>query len=191
MCTNVYLGFSMSGTSVYFGRVEKDFLVQNMRHEVLRSSRHRSRTMLSKAKHLTPTPSNAARRCAQRDRQFVWQRRSHSEVEDPPGAAFFAPFLTLGHIEFNHPPLLCCNFVHYFGFFGKTGVLGGLAHHNHSLTLQVQTFRDMERYCWELRRFLRTKQERRPRSRSVNPARQRCKIPSTPFCIRSHVLVDL
>ena len=43
---------------------------------------------------------------------------------------FRSIFDFLGHIEFNHPPLLCCNFVHYFGFFGKTGVLGGLAHHN-------------------------------------------------------------
>ena len=87
---------SLSRTSVYFGRVQKNnFLVQNMRHELLPSSRHRSRTMLSKAKHLTPTPSNAARRCAQRDRQFVWQRRPHSQADDPLGAAFFfAPFLT-------------------------------------------------------------------------------------------------
>ena len=92
MCKDVYLGFSMSWTSsVYFGRVQKK---RFSRHEVLPSSRHRSRTMLSKAKHLTPTPSTAARRCAQRDPQFIWQRRSHSQADDPPGADFFAPFLT-------------------------------------------------------------------------------------------------
>ena len=62
---------------------------------MLLSSRHRSRTMLSKAKHSTPTPSSAARRCAQRARQFVWQCRSHSEADDPLGAAIVAPFLTL------------------------------------------------------------------------------------------------
>ena len=61
---------------------------------MLLSSRHRSRTMLSKAKHSTPTPSSAARRCAQRARQFVWQCRSHSEADDPLGAAMVAPFLT-------------------------------------------------------------------------------------------------
>ena len=111
-----------------------DFLVQNMRHEVLLSSRLRSRTMLSKSKHLTPTPSNAARRCAQRTRQCVWQCRSHSEADDTPGAAFFAAFFNfVGHIEFNPPPLLCCNFVCsllWLFFFLKNWVLGGLAHHN-------------------------------------------------------------
>ena len=83
---------------------ETDFLVQNMRHEVLLSSRHRTRTMLTKAKHLTPTPSNAARRCAQRARQFVWQCRSHSEADDPPGCSIFRSiFDFVGHIEFSPP----------------------------------------------------------------------------------------
>ena len=85
--------FSCLGHRCIFASSKNDFLFRTcMRHEVSPSSRHRSTTMLSKAKHLTPTPSNAARRCAQRDRQFVWQRRSHSQADDLPGAAFFAHF---------------------------------------------------------------------------------------------------
>ena len=89
------LVFHVWAIGVFWASSKDDFLVQYMRHEVLLSSRQRSRTMLSKAKHLTPTPSHAARRCAQRARQFVLQCRSHSEADDPPGAAFFAPILTL------------------------------------------------------------------------------------------------
>ena len=78
-------GFHAWAKTAYFGRVQKKliFFVQNMKPEALLSNRHTSRTMLSKAKHSTPTPSNAARRCAQRARQFVWQFRSHSEADDP------------------------------------------------------------------------------------------------------------
>ena len=34
---------------------------------------------------------------------------------------FRSIFDMVGHIEFNLPPLICCNFVYYFGFFEKTG----------------------------------------------------------------------
>ena len=78
--------------------------------------------MLSKAKRLTPTPSNAARRFAQRARQFVWQCRSHSEADDSPGAAFVVPFFDfVGHVEFNPPATTLFQLQ-------KTEVLGGLAH---------------------------------------------------------------
>ena len=43
---------------------------------------------------------------------------------------FRSIFDFVGLSELNPPPLLCCNFVHYFGFLKKKkGVLGGLAHH--------------------------------------------------------------
>ena len=76
---------------VFWASSKTDFLVQSMRQEAMLSNRHRSRTLLSKATHLAPTRSNAARRCAQRARQFVWQCRSQSEADDPLGGSIFAP----------------------------------------------------------------------------------------------------
>ena len=122
MCKDVYLGFPCLGHRRIWASSKTDFLVQNMRHEVLFSSRHRPGTMLSKAKHLTQTPSNAARRCAQGARQFVRQCRSHSEADDPPGGATVVPFLTLWailNLTTRHY-FVATSFTTFF-FFRKTG----------------------------------------------------------------------
>ena len=126
------------------------FLVQNMRHEVLHSKRHRSRTLLSKATHLTPPPYKAAKRCAQRARRFVWQCRSHSEADDHLVQHLSLHCLTLSamlNLTLLSPPLYVCNFGHYFCFVfvfvffivfvfsKKKAVLRALAHHNKKRSL--------------------------------------------------------
>ena len=57
---------------VFFSKKKKttDFLVLDMKHEELLSNWHTSGIMQSNAKHSTPTPSNAAMRCAQPDNLF-------------------------------------------------------------------------------------------------------------------------
>ena len=43
---------------------------------------------------MTCTLKMNSKRETRKNQQFVRQRRSHSEADDPPGAAIFAPFLT-------------------------------------------------------------------------------------------------
>ena len=135
MCKDVYLGFSMSGTSVYFGRVKKnDFFCSE--HEP-RSIAFKSAQVQKNAVEGETFNTNAVEcgeaLCPGRPTICLATSLTFSSGRPTWCSIFRSIFDFLGHIKFNPPPRLCCNFVHYFGFFEKTGVVGGLAHHKENV----------------------------------------------------------
>ena len=122
-----------------------------MRHEVLPSSRHRSRIMLSEGETFNTNAVECGEAlCPARPTMCLATSLTFSSGRPTWCSIFRAIFDFLGRLEFNppppslppRPPLLCCNFVHYFGFLRKNGVLGGVAHHNVQLQRRVLTARN-------------------------------------------------